>query len=173
MLQYRLDKDVALVLASAWVQSPGSARPVVTIENMVKITDVEAVRNALMEEWQAALTQEPEIVQLLPFADLETMLAKLHARFGSPEDELVKDPREIIFEPSREEILAELAALYVKQEIYQLILESQASDRQLEEHPRLKDWIARGYRARWRVGDFTGYERMGRESPSPPAPAFP
>ena len=74
------------------------------------------------------LTQEPEIVQLLPFADLETMLAKLHARFGSPEDELVKDPREIIFEPSREEILAELAALYVKQEIYQLILESQASE---------------------------------------------
>jgi len=74
------------------------------------------------------LTQEPEIVQLLPFADLETMLAKLHARFGSPDDELVRDPREILFEPGREEILSELATLYVKQEIYQLILESQASE---------------------------------------------
>ncbi len=74
------------------------------------------------------LVQEPEIVQLLPLTDLETMLAKLHARFGSPDDELVKDSREILFEPVREEILAELAALYVKQEIHQLILEAQASE---------------------------------------------
>jgi len=74
------------------------------------------------------LQQDPEIVQLLPFSDLETMLATLHARFGSPDDELAKDSREILFEPGREEILAELASLYVKQEIYQLILESQASE---------------------------------------------
>ena len=74
------------------------------------------------------LTQEPEIVRLLPFADLETMLAKLQARFGNDEDEMAKDYREIIFEPSRDEILSELAALFVKQEIYQLILESQASE---------------------------------------------
>ena len=74
------------------------------------------------------LQQEPEIVQLLPFSDLETMLTTLHARLGSPDDELAKDSREILFEPGREEILAELASLYVKQEIYQLILESQASE---------------------------------------------
>ena len=74
------------------------------------------------------LQQEPEIVQLLPFSVLETMLATLHARFGSPDDESAKDSREILFEPGREEILAELASLYVKQEIYQLILESQASE---------------------------------------------
>lgn len=74
------------------------------------------------------LQQEPEIVQLLPFSDLETMLATLHARFGSPEDEIAKDSREILFEPGRGEILAELASLYVKQETYQLILESQASE---------------------------------------------
>ena len=41
---------------------------------------------------------------------------------------MAKDYREIIFEPSRDEILSELAALFVKQEIYQLILESQASE---------------------------------------------
>ena len=74
------------------------------------------------------LTQEPEVVQLLPFADLETMLATLHARFGSPDDQMIKDSREILFEPGREEILSELATVYVKQEIYQLILESQASE---------------------------------------------
>ena len=74
------------------------------------------------------LVQEPEIVQLLPLADLDTMLEKLHARFGAPEDKIAKDSREILFEPGREEILAELAALYVKQEIHQLILEAQASE---------------------------------------------
>lgn len=74
------------------------------------------------------LQQEPEIVQLLPFSDLETMLSTLHARFGSPDDEIAKDSREILFEPGRSEILAELASLYVKQETYQLILESQASE---------------------------------------------
>ncbi len=56
------------------------------------------------------------------------MLKKLHARFGATDDEIVKDRREILFEPIREEILAELAALYVKQEIHQLILEAQASE---------------------------------------------
>ena len=74
------------------------------------------------------LVQEPEILQLLPLTDLESMLEKLHARFGSPDDVQVKDPREILFEPVREEVLAELAALYVKQEIHQLILEAQASE---------------------------------------------
>jgi len=52
-------------------------------------------------------------------------------------------------------------------------LELQASDRQLEEHPRLEEWMARGYRARWRTGDFTGYERIEGEPPSLPNPAFP
>ena len=74
------------------------------------------------------LVQEPEIVQLLPLTDLDSMLEKLHARFGAADDEIVKDRREILFEPVRDEILAELAALYVKQEIHQLILEAQASE---------------------------------------------
>ena len=74
------------------------------------------------------LVQEPEIVQLLPLTDLDSMLEKLHARFGAADDETVKDRREILFEPVRDEILAELAALYVKQEIHQLILEAQASE---------------------------------------------
>ncbi|MBT7741594.1 MAG: ATP synthase F1 subunit gamma [Opitutae bacterium] len=89
-----------------------------------KIDSVEVAYTSFVN----TLQQEPEIVQLLPFSDLETMLATLHARFGSPDDELAKDSREILFEPGREEILAELASLYVKQEIYQLILESQASE---------------------------------------------
>ena len=74
------------------------------------------------------LKQEPEIIPLLPLSNLDDMLQKLHARFGSIEDEKVKDSREILFESDRDEILSEIASLYVKQEIQQLILESQASE---------------------------------------------
>ncbi len=52
-------------------------------------------------------------------------------------------------------------------------LESRASDQQLKEHPRLADWIALNFRARWKLGDFTGYERIDREPPSPSTPVFP
>jgi F-type H+-transporting ATPase subunit gamma len=74
------------------------------------------------------LKQEPEIIPLLPLNNLDDMLQKLHARFGSIEDEKVKDSREILFESDRDEILSEIASLYVKQEVQQLILESQASE---------------------------------------------
>jgi F-type H+-transporting ATPase subunit gamma len=74
------------------------------------------------------LKQEPEIIPLLPLSNLDDMLQKLHARFGSIEDEKVKDSREILFESDRDEILSEIASLYVKQEVQQLILESQASE---------------------------------------------
>ena len=55
------------------------------------------------------------------------MTQKLHERFGEPDHKAPKDNREILFE-DRNSVLAELAALYLKQEIFQLVLESQASE---------------------------------------------
>ena len=60
MLQYRLDKDYAVVLVSAWTHDPGSARPLATIESMVKIAHVKPVQDAMMEEWKAALTNDAD-----------------------------------------------------------------------------------------------------------------
>ncbi len=74
------------------------------------------------------LTQEPEVIQLLPVVDVSTMLETLRERFGQKDSEIPKDGREIHFEPAREKILADLAALYFKQEVYQLVLESKASE---------------------------------------------
>lgn len=56
MLQYRLDKDVALVLVSAWDHGDSSKNPVCTIEAMTKVSDVESVRASMRQEWKAALT---------------------------------------------------------------------------------------------------------------------
>jgi F-type H+-transporting ATPase subunit gamma len=73
------------------------------------------------------LRQEPESLRLFPLNDLESMVEKLHNRFQSELTNSPNDLREILVE-DKDAVLAELAALYLKQEIFQLILESQASE---------------------------------------------
>ena len=73
------------------------------------------------------LRQEPELIRLFPLNDLDSMTQKLHERFGESEHVTPKDTREILFE-DRDAVLSELATLYLKQEIFQLVLEAQASE---------------------------------------------
>ena len=73
------------------------------------------------------LRQEPELIPLFPLNDLDEMSEKLHRKFGIEDHEVPKDDREIIIE-DRDAVLSELAILYLKQEIHQLILEAQASE---------------------------------------------
>ena len=73
------------------------------------------------------LRQEPELVRLFPLNDLDSMTEKLHERFGADEHVVPKDNREILIE-DRDTVLSEIATLYLKQEIYQLVLEAQASE---------------------------------------------
>ena len=55
------------------------------------------------------------------------MVEKLHSRFQSESKPNQKDSREILIE-NKEVVLSELASLYLKQEIFQLVLEAQASE---------------------------------------------
>ena len=73
------------------------------------------------------LRQEPELIRLFPLNDLDSMTQKLHERFGEVDHVTPKDNREILFE-DRDAVLSELASLYLKQEIFQLVLEAQASE---------------------------------------------
>tara|TARA_Y100001978_G_scaffold76493_1_gene68654 strand:- start:1127 stop:2002 length:876 start_codon:yes stop_codon:yes gene_type:complete len=73
------------------------------------------------------LRQEPELIRLFPLNDLDAMTEKLHGRFGVTDHVAPKDTREILFE-DRDAVLSELASLYLKQEIFQLVLESLASE---------------------------------------------
>ena len=73
------------------------------------------------------LRQEPELVRLFPLNDLDEMSQKLHARFGVKNHEVPKDNREILIE-NRDDVLAELGTLYLKQQIHQMVMESQASE---------------------------------------------
>ncbi len=73
------------------------------------------------------LRQEPESIRLFPLNDLSSMVEKLHSRFQSESQTKQKDNREILIE-NKDVVLSELASLYLKQEIFQLVLEAQASE---------------------------------------------
>jgi F-type H+-transporting ATPase subunit gamma len=67
---------------------------------------------------------------MLPLAGLEELTEKVR-KIGKTGDEHPappKDNREMKFEPSPEAILQELPALFVKKEIYQILLEAKASE---------------------------------------------
>ncbi len=72
------------------------------------------------------MVQTPVILPLLPFAELKSILQKKDQEAGrkSASD----DAREIQFEPGPEAILDELLNLYIKQQIYHVVLEAKASE---------------------------------------------
>lgn len=75
------------------------------------------------------LVQEPALMPLIPLvSNIEEKLAQLKQRLGIELRNTSEDEREFIFEPSAAEILDELPELYLKQEIYQILLESKASE---------------------------------------------
>jgi F-type H+-transporting ATPase subunit gamma len=76
------------------------------------------------------LVQEPVIQSLLPIVDLREVLDQLKKRVAGEESILGarSDTREMVFEPSAEDVLAQLPDLYVKVIIHQLLLESRAAE---------------------------------------------
>ncbi|MGC6424376.1 MAG: ATP synthase F1 subunit gamma [Lentimonas sp.] len=76
------------------------------------------------------LVQEPVIQSLLPIVDLREVLDQLKKRVQGEDDMLAarSDAREMVFEPSAEDVLAHLPDLYVKVLIHQLLLESRAAE---------------------------------------------
>ena len=88
-----------------------------------KIDTIEVLHTGFIN----TLRQEPELVRLFPLNDLDEMSQKLHERFGVNDHQVPKDNREILIE-NRNDVLSELGTLYLKQEIHQMVMESQASE---------------------------------------------
>lgn len=78
--------------------------------------------------FENTLVQTPTLRSILPLSDIRQELIALHKRLNPNEALPTKDEREMLFEPAGKEILSELINLYVKQEIYQTILEAKASE---------------------------------------------
>jgi F-type H+-transporting ATPase subunit gamma len=74
------------------------------------------------------LRQDPAIDPLVPFESFESELEKLNLRLGEHAGDEIKDDREILFEPSAHVIINALPPLFLKQQIYQMILSAKASE---------------------------------------------
>jgi F-type H+-transporting ATPase subunit gamma len=74
------------------------------------------------------LRQDPAIDPLVPFQSFESELEKLNQRLGERAENEIKDDREIVFEPSAHVIINELPPLFLRQQIYQMILSAKASE---------------------------------------------
>ena len=72
------------------------------------------------------LVQEPTRIPLLPLEDLKSVIEKQLEGVGRIPPSA--DDREIHYEPDPEAILDELLNLYIKQEVYQMVLEAKASE---------------------------------------------
>lgn len=74
------------------------------------------------------LEQEPMLTPILPIYNIEEVLLQLRKRMGVGFESLAEDTREVKFEPSVDTILERLPQLYLKQEIYHMVLEAKASE---------------------------------------------
>lgn len=82
----------------------------------------------LFTRFQNTLTQVPMHRSLLPLAGIQQELESIRSRLGIAEKDVVHDTRQILFEPNAEAILKEIPQLFLKQSIYQMILEAKASE---------------------------------------------
>jgi F-type H+-transporting ATPase subunit gamma len=72
------------------------------------------------------LVQEPQVRPVLPLASLASFLAAAQTEAGSAPD--TSDDRDMLFEPSANEVLEALIPFYVNRHIYQLVLSARASE---------------------------------------------
>ncbi len=82
----------------------------------------------LYPHFKNTLIQVPRLQQLLPADSLINQASELRSKLGLPEPKIEADEREMIFEPSAEEILNQLPALFFKQAVHQAVLEAKASE---------------------------------------------
>lgn len=76
------------------------------------------------------LSQQTILQSMLPFVDMHQTLEALRKRLGKDRvlHQAPDDQRDMLFEPSAKDILEALPELFLKQEIYQMVLESKASE---------------------------------------------
>lgn len=80
-------------------------------------------------KFENTLVQHPHLQPILPLSNLRQELAAFHKHIKQDKVDLsIKDDREMLFEPAGKEILSELLNLYIKQQIFQMILEAKASE---------------------------------------------
>ncbi len=74
------------------------------------------------------LKQEPTLVKIAPLDNLDWYIATMRKAYKLDTETRPADNRPIQFEPSPEEVMAELPAFYIKQAMYHMALDAKASE---------------------------------------------
>src|SRR5438105_5406646 len=80
----------------------------------------------LFTNFISTLNQKPEVFPLLPVGEIKPLTAGVHGQ-GSDE-KLMKGATEFLFEPNIEDVLGALLPHYINFQLYQILLESKASE---------------------------------------------
>lgn len=75
-----------------------------------------------------ALVQEPVLQRVLPMENFQDELKNIRKRMKISNDMLVDDDRDMLIEPGINEIVDQLAPLFLTQNIYKLVLEAKAAE---------------------------------------------
>lgn len=121
----------------------------VGFEDKPRLREIKPISQLIMTEYKNAvydkvivaytdyfsvIKQKPKLRQLLPISriDLEKVIKDLSLEFGEHEDEKRADQNKLVkdylFEPSEEEVLKSILPKLVEMQLYQMILESIASE---------------------------------------------
>jgi F-type H+-transporting ATPase subunit gamma len=113
-----------------------------------KIDTVEVLYSSFVN----TLRQEPLLIPLVPFTSLRETIDRLREKLGQASTiEAPDNGAQMLFEPSPEEILDLLPPLFLKQEIYQMLLGAKAS----EHSARMVAMKSASDNAKQIVGDLT------------------
>lgn len=82
----------------------------------------------LYAHFKNTLIQAPRLQQLLPAQALAEQAREMREKLGLAAPRIEADERDMVFEPSAAEILAELPALFYKVAVHQAVLEAKASE---------------------------------------------
>jgi F-type H+-transporting ATPase subunit gamma len=87
--------------------------------------DVDQV-DILVTKYISTLDQKPELLPLLPIAEIKTVVAGVPGQQSS--EELMQGSTEFLFEPSADQVLGSLLPHYLNFRVYQILLEAKASE---------------------------------------------
>ncbi len=105
------------------------------------------------------LKQEPVLAGLVPFTGFAAQLERLRKTFPDM-GPAVTDERQMLFEPSAREIIEEFPPLFVRQELYQMMLSAKAS----EHSARMVAMKAATDNAETLIGDLTLQYNKARQN---------
>ena len=82
--------------------------------------------DVLFTNFISTLNQRPEVVPLLPIAEIKGVVAGVHGHATT--EELMNGSTEFLFEPSADQVLGALLPHYLNFKVYQILLEAKASE---------------------------------------------